>query len=59
MGEAYRVHDPLSGRNLAVKVSAEPFSECLDREVRAVTGLNYPNICTPFAVGPNYLAMAR
>jgi hypothetical protein len=36
MGEAYSAHDPRTGRDVAIKVSAERFSERFDREVRAV-----------------------
>src|SRR5580700_5489227 len=57
MGEVYSAHDPRTGRNVAIKVSAERFSERFDREVRAVAALNHPNICTLFDVGPNYLVM--
>src|ERR1700681_1318468 len=57
MGEVFRSHDPRTGRDVAIKVSAERFSERFDREVRAVASLNHPNICTLFDVGPNYLVM--
>src|SRR5580765_997446 len=57
MGEVYSAHDPRTGRDVAVKVSGERFSERFDREVRAVASLNHPNICTLFDVGPNYLVM--
>src|SRR4249920_3642927 len=57
MGEVYRAHDPRTGRDVAIKVSAERFSERFDREVRAVAALNHPNICTLYDVGPNYLVM--
>ena len=57
MGAVYRAHDPRTGRDVAIKVSAERFSERFDREVRAVASLNHPNICTLFDVGPNYLVM--
>ena len=57
MGEVYRAHDPRTGRDVAVKVSAQQFSERFDREVRAVASLNHPNICTLYDVGPNYLVM--
>src|SRR5512147_716350 len=57
MGEVYRAHDPRTGRDVAIKVSAERFSERFDREVRAVAALNHANICTLFDVGPNYLVM--
>ena len=57
MGEVYSAHDPRTGRDVAIKVSAERFNERFDREVRAVAALNHPNICTLFDVGPNYLVM--
>ncbi len=57
MGEVFRAHDPRTGRDVAIKVSAERFSERFDREVRAVAALNHPNICTLYDVGPNYLVM--
>jgi hypothetical protein len=57
MGEVYRAHDPRMGRDVAVKVSAERFSDRFSREVRAVAALNHPNICHLYDVGPNYLVM--
>jgi serine/threonine protein kinase len=57
MGEVFRAHDPRTGRDVAIKVSAQRFSERFDREVRAVAALNHPNICTLFDVGPDYLVM--
>src|SRR5689334_2574820 len=57
MGEVYRARDPRTGRDVAIKVSAERFSERFDREVRAVAALNHPCICTLFDVGPDYLVM--
>src|ERR1700693_4243656 len=57
MGEVYRARDPRMGRDVAIKVSSERFSERFDREVRAVAALNHPNICTLYDVGANYLVM--
>lgn len=57
MGEVYRAHDSRTGRDVAIKISAEQFNERFDREVRAVAALNHPNVCTLFDVGPNYLVM--
>ncbi len=57
MGEVYRARDPRLGRDVAIKVSAERFSERFEREARAIAALNHPNICTLFDVGPNYLVM--
>jgi hypothetical protein len=53
----YRAHDPRVGRDVAIKVSQERFTERFDREARAVAALNHPNICTLYDVGPNYLVM--
>ena len=57
MGEVYRARDPRVGRDVAIKVSAERFSERFEREARAIASLNHVNICTLFDVGPNYLVM--
>jgi serine/threonine-protein kinase len=45
------------GRDVAIKVSAERFSDRFQREVRAVAALNHPNICHIYDVGPNYLVL--
>src|ERR1700674_616564 len=57
MGEVYHARDPRLGRDVAIKVSAERFSERFDREARAVAALNHLNICSIYDVGPNYLVM--
>ena len=57
MGEVYRAHDPRVGRDVAIKISQEQFSERFAREARAVASLNHPNICTLYDVGPNFLVM--
>jgi serine/threonine protein kinase len=57
MGEVYRAYDPRMGRDVAVKISGERFSDRFSREVRAVAALNHPNICHLYDVGPNYLVM--
>src|SRR5216684_1082264 len=57
MGEVYRARDTRLNREVAIKVSAERFSERFEREARAIAALNHPNICTLFDVGPNYLVM--
>ncbi len=35
MGEVYRARDPRMGREVAIKVSGERFSDRFEREVRA------------------------
>src|ERR1700689_4490634 len=57
MGEVYRAHDPRLRRDVAIKVSAERFSERFEKEARAIASLNHPNVCTLHDVGPNYLVM--
>src|SRR5262249_3890895 len=57
MGEVYKARDPRMGRDVAIKLSAEHFSDRFEREVRAVAALNHANICQIYDVGPNYLVM--
>jgi serine/threonine protein kinase len=57
MGEVYRARDTRLGRDVAVKVSAEQFSDRFEREAHAIATLNHPSICTLHDVGPNYLVM--
>jgi len=57
MGTVYRARDPRLERDVAIKISAEHFSERFDREARAIAALNHPNICQIYDVGPNYLVM--
>lgn len=57
MGEVYKSYDPRMNRSVAIKVSAEHFSERFDREVRTVAALNHPNICQIYDVGQDYLVM--
>jgi eukaryotic-like serine/threonine-protein kinase len=57
MGEVYRAHDARLGRDVAIKVSREIFSERFAREAHAIASLNHPNICTLHDVGPDYLVM--
>jgi Tol biopolymer transport system component len=57
MGEVWKAHDPRLGREVAIKVSAEQFSDRFEREARAIAALNHPHICQIYDVGPNYLVM--
>src|SRR5580700_1100417 len=57
MGEVYRAHDSRMGRDVAIKISAERFSDRFSREVHAVAALNHPNICHLYDVGADYLVM--
>ena len=57
MGEVWKARDTRLGRDVAIKISAEQFSERFEREARAIAVLNHPNICHLYDVGPNYLVM--
>src|SRR5579863_5891559 len=57
MGEVWRARDPRLGRDVAIKVSAQQFTDRFEREARAIAALNHPSICTLHDVGPNYLVM--
>ncbi len=46
MGEVFRATDTRLGRSVAIKTSQEQFSARFDREARAISALNHPNICT-------------
>jgi len=57
MGEVYRARDTRLDRTVALKVLAQHVSgtssgrERFEREARAISALNHPNICTLFDVG--------
>jgi serine/threonine protein kinase len=55
MGEVYSAVDTRLGRKVAIKIAQERFSGRFEREARAISALNHPNICTLYDVGPNYL----
>ena len=57
MGEVFRAIDTRLGRAVAIKTIREQFNERFEREARAISSLNHPNICTLYDVGPNYLVM--
>jgi serine/threonine protein kinase len=57
MGEVYKAKDTRLDRTVAVKVlpaalATDPqFQERFDREVRAISQLDHPNICSVYDVG--------
>src|SRR5947208_9970035 len=57
MGEVFRAVDTRLGRPVAIKFAHERFTARFEREARAISSLNHPNICTLYDIGPNYLVM--
>lgn len=57
MGTVFRAVDTRLGRAVAIKTTHERFSVRFEREARAISSLNHPNICTLHDVGSNYLVM--
>jgi serine/threonine-protein kinase len=57
MGEVFKGRDPQLNRDVALKVSAQQFTDRFEREARAIAALNHTNICTLYDIGPNYLVM--
>jgi len=57
MGEVFRAVDIRLGRAVAIKVVDQQFLARFEREARAISSLNHPNICTLYDIGPNYLVM--
>jgi len=57
MGEVFRAIDTRLGRAVAIKTTREQFSARFEREARAISSLNHPNICTLHDVGPHFLVM--
>ena len=57
MGEVYRARDTRLGREVAVKIlpvhlsSNAEAKQRFEREARAISSLNHPNICTLYDVG--------
>ena len=57
MGEVWKARDPRLNRDVAIKISAQQFTDRFEREARAIAALNHSNICTLYDIGPNYLVM--
>src|SRR5271169_6602544 len=55
MGEVYKARDARLRRDVAIKFAGERFTDRFEQEARAIAGVNHPNICTLYDVGPNYL----
>jgi Tol biopolymer transport system component/predicted Ser/Thr protein kinase len=57
MGEVWKARDTRLGRDVAIKVCAERFSDRFRREARAIAALNHPHICTLYDIGSDCLVM--
>jgi Tol biopolymer transport system component len=57
MGEVWKAHDSRLNRAVAIKISAQQFTDRFEREAHAIAALNHPHICTLYDVGPNYLVL--
>jgi serine/threonine protein kinase len=57
MGQVFKTRDTRLGRDVAIKVSNENFSDRFEREARSTAALNHPNVCHLYDVGSNYLVM--
>jgi eukaryotic-like serine/threonine-protein kinase len=57
MGQVFRAVDTRLGRAVAIKITRDQFSARFEREARAISALNHPNICTLHDVGQDYLVM--
>ena len=61
MGDVFRARDVRLERHVAVKTIKGPFTERFEREAKAISALNHPNICTLYDVGQHegsgYLVM--
>lgn len=51
MGAVFRAKDTRLNRTVAIKVMRGPHTERFEREARAISALNHPNICSLFDVG--------
>lgn len=51
MGAVYSARDTRLGRSVAIKLTSERFSDRFEREARAISSLNHPNICQLYDVG--------
>ena len=51
MGDVYKAKDTRLDRTVAIKIVRTDFSERFEREAKAISALNHPNICTLHDVG--------
>ena len=51
MGQVYRAQDTRLRRSVAIKTLRARFTDRFQREARAISALNHPNICTLYDIG--------
>ena len=52
MGDVFKARDSRLGREVAIKTAHQEFSGRFQREARAISALNHPNVCTLYDVAP-------
>jgi serine/threonine protein kinase len=57
MGKVFRATDTRMNRSVAIKLCEPSFMTYFNRELKAISALNHPHICTLYDAGPNYLVM--
>jgi serine/threonine protein kinase len=57
MGEVFKAHDSRLGRDVAIKVSNEAFSDRFTPEARSIAALNHTNICHSYDIPADYPVM--
>lgn len=57
MGEVWKARDTRLGRAVAIKILDRRFSARFEREARAISALNHPNICQIHDIGPDFLVL--
>ncbi len=51
MGEVYKARDTRLDRTVAIKICTGQFTDRFEREARAISSLNHPNICALYDIG--------
>src|ERR1700686_1919997 len=57
MGEVWKARDSRLNRDVAIKFSAQQFTDRFERGARAFAALNHANICILHDIGANYLVL--
>ena len=57
MGEVYKARDTRLGRDVAIKITHQAFTERFEREARLISQLNHPHVCQLYDISTDYLVM--